>query len=153
MPDSRTVLVVEDSTLDASLILAALRTLSEPCPVALVPSGEAAVDYLHRRGVFAGRADEDPSVVLLDVVLPAMSGFDVLTEIRNDAQLAHMPVVMVATSDHPSDVARSYALHANAYVIKPRTFDAFVSLIGDVGHFWSEVNVLPRAGCGTRNAE
>ncbi|EIL91912.1 two-component system response regulator protein [Rhodanobacter fulvus Jip2] len=141
--DLRTILLVEDSAADAEMAMDALSEAHLANPVVHVEDGVDCLDYLHARGAWATREPGDPAVVLLDIKMPRMNGLDVLTEMRNDEQLRRIPVVILSSSREESDLARSWDLGANAYVIKPVDVDQFFDAVRTLGQFWAVLNQAP----------
>ena len=137
------ILLVEDSPRDAELALEALAQNSLANKVFHVRDGADALDYLHRRGEFTGRANGHPAVVLLDLKMPRVDGLEVLRQIRSDATLKDIPVVVMTSSREESDLVQSYRLGVNAYVVKPVKFQEFVSAVQQVGAFWAVLNEPP----------
>ncbi len=137
------ILLVEDNPHDLELTLIALSKSQLANEVVVVRDGAEALDYLHRRGEFAGRQLGSPAVILLDLKLPKVDGLEVLKEIRNSDGLKSVPVVMLTSSKEEQDVVRSYQLGVNAYVVKPVEFNEFVRAIGDLGIFWAVLNEPP----------
>jgi CheY-like chemotaxis protein len=107
----------------------------------VVNDGNAALDYLRKQDPYGDR--ETPDLVLLDLNLPGRDGREVLSEIKSDAELAHIPVVVLTTSAADEDVLRSYQLHANAFVTKPVDLDGFIAAIRQIDHFFVSVVRLP----------
>jgi two-component system response regulator len=141
--DLRTILLVEDSPADAEMAMDALGEAHLANPVVHVEDGVECMDYLHCRGAWAAREPGDPAVVLLDIKLPRMSGLDVLTAMRGDEKLRRIPVVILSSSREESDLARSWDLGANAYVIKPVDVDQFFDAVRTLGQFWAVLNQAP----------
>jgi CheY-like chemotaxis protein len=139
----RTILLVEDSMADAEMAMDALQEAHLANPVVHVEDGVDCLDYLHARGHWAGRDPGDPAVVLLDIKMPRMNGLDVLTEMRKDEKLRRIPVVILSSSREESDLARSWDLGANAYVIKPVDVDQFFEAVRTLGQFWAVLNQAP----------
>ena len=137
------ILLAEDSPNDIELTLAALSEHHLANEVVHVPDGAEALDYLHRRGRFEGRAGGLPAVVLLDIKMPKLDGLEVLRRIRSDPSLASLPVVMLTSSREEADIIESYRLHVNAYVVKPVAFQEFIEAIKHLGLFWAVVNQPP----------
>jgi len=144
------ILLVEDDPRDLELTLVALERSQLANEVIVVRDGEAALDYLHRDGEFAGRAEGNPAVVLLDLKLPKVNGLEVLQTVRSTEPLRSIPVVMLTSSHEESDVLRSYQLGVNAYVVKPVEFKQFVEAIADLGIFWALLNEPPPGSLRTR---
>jgi two-component system response regulator len=143
MNNLRTILLAEDSPADAEMALDALRDANLANPVVHVEDGVEAMDYLYRRGTFAGRPDGNPSVLLLDIKMPRMDGFEVLKALRDDPQFNAMPVVILSSSREESDLARSWNLGVNAYVVKPVDVDQFFTAVRTLGQFWGVLNEVP----------
>ena len=139
----RTILLVEDSMADAEMAMDALQEAHLANPVVHVEDGVECLDYLHARGEWASREPGDPAVVLLDIKMPRMNGLDVLTQMRADEKLRRIPVVILSSSREESDLARSWDLGANAYVIKPVDVDQFFEAVRTLGQFWAVLNQAP----------
>ncbi|MCU1382581.1 MAG: response regulator [Acidobacteria bacterium] len=137
------ILLVEDSLRDAELILNALEPHRLALEVTHVRDGAEALDYLYRRGPFADRPDGLPALLLLDLKLPKVDGLEVLRQIKADAILKVVPVVMMTSSRQEQDLVRSYELGVNAYVVKPMKFQDFVDAVRQVSGFWTAVNEVP----------
>jgi CheY-like chemotaxis protein len=137
------ILLVEDSPRDAELILDALAANQLANEVVHVRDGAEALDYLYRRGQFAGRSDGQPAMMLLDLKLPKVDGLEVLRQIKGDAALKIIPVVMMTSSREEQDLLHSYQLGVNAYVVKPMKFHDFVEAVKQVGGFWALINEVP----------
>ena len=143
MSDLKRVLLVEDSPNDAELTLTALEDSGLSNEVVWVKDGQEALDYLYKNGTFQGRSDGHPAVVLLDLKLPKLDGLQVLERVKGDVDLKQIPVVMLTSSREEIDVARSYGLGVNAYVVKPVGFPDFVKALRELGLFWAVVNQPP----------
>jgi CheY-like chemotaxis protein len=143
MADLRPILLVEDNPRDLELTLAALERCQLANTIAIARDGAEALDYLHMRGEFGDREPGDPAVVLLDLKLPKIDGLEVLQQIKADALLRRIPVVMLTSSREERDVVRSYELGVNAFVVKPVDFTEFFKAIQELGMFWAIVNEPP----------
>ncbi|MEO7457631.1 MAG: response regulator [Gemmatimonadaceae bacterium] len=139
------ILLVEDSTRDAELMLDALSANQLANDVVHVWDGAEALDYLYRRGEFADRTAGQPALLLLDLKLPKVDGLEVLRQIKGDEMLRSIPVVMMTSSRQEKDLVASYELGVNAYVVKPMKFQDFVEAVKQVGAFWAIVNEVPSA--------
>ena len=139
----RPILLVEDSMKDIELVLAALKKNNFANPVVVARDGVEALDYLHRRGKFAGQPVLPPIVMLLDLKMPRMDGLGVLREIKQNPILKVTPVVMLTSSREEADLVESYKLGVNAYVVKPVGFQQFVDAIRQTGIFWAVINEPP----------
>ena len=137
------ILLVDDSPRDTELALDALARNNLANEVLTLHDGAEALDYLYRRGSFAGRGKGQPAVVLLDLKMPKVDGLEVLRQIKGDPQLKVIPVVVMTSSQEEQDLVRSYELGANAYIVKPVQFSEFVAAVQQVGAFWAVVNEPP----------
>jgi CheY-like chemotaxis protein len=131
------ILFVEDDDDHAELVMRSLAEHHIGNRIRRVADGQAALDVL---------ATAPPDVVLLDLRLPLVDGLDVLRAIKGDPDLRRIPVVVLTTSQTELDIARAYDLHANAYVVKPVEFPAFIDLMRDLGFFWLAWNRSPGRG-------
>jgi len=139
----RTILLAEDSAADAEMAVDALREANLANPIVHVEDGVEAMDYLLRRGAFADRPEGLPAVLLLDIKMPRMDGLEVLQQIRNHDKLKTLPVVILSSSREESDLARSWDLGVNAYVVKPVDVDQFFQAVKLLGTFWAVINEAP----------
>jgi CheY-like chemotaxis protein len=137
------ILMVEDDPKDVELTLTALADYNLTNEVVVVHDGEEALDYLYRRGSFKERNNENPAVVLLDLKLPKVDGLEVLQQIKSDATLKMIPVVVLTSSREERDMVASYKLGVNGYVVKPVEFHQFVNAIKELGMFWAIINEPP----------
>jgi CheY-like chemotaxis protein len=143
MAPLKRILLAEDNERDVELTLAALEEHNLANEVVVARDGAAALDYLYRRGEFAGHANGIPVVVLLDLKMPKVDGLEVLRQIRADPAIRHVPVVMLTSSREERDLVRSYELGVNAYVVKPVDFQKFVESVKELGMFWAIINEPP----------
>jgi len=143
MTDIRTILLAEDSLPDAEMAIDALREANLANPIVHVEDGVEALDYLLRRGNHANRPEGLPAVLLLDIKMPRMDGLELLRNIRTHDHLKRMPVVILSSSREESDLARSWDLGVNAYVVKPVDIDQFFQAVKTLGTFWAVINETP----------
>ncbi|MBD7922334.1 response regulator [Xanthomonas sp. CFBP 8703] len=139
----RTILLAEDSPADAEMAVDALRDARLANPIVHVEDGVEAMDYLLRRGAYADREEGLPAVLLLDIKMPRMDGLEVLKLVRTDESLKRLPVVILSSSREESDLARSWDLGVNAYVVKPVDVDQFFTAVKTLGTFWAVINQAP----------
>lgn len=137
------ILLVEDNPKDIELTLAALGEHNLANEVVVARDGAEALDYLNHRGAFKERSDGEPAVIFLDLKLPKVDGLEVLRQLKADARLRLLPVVIVTSSREEPDIQRGYELGANAYVVKPIDFQQFVETIRELGLFWAILNEPP----------
>ena len=143
MTPLRTILLAEDSPADAEMAIDALKEARLANPIVHVEDGVEAMDFLLRRGAFAQREEGLPAVLLLDIKMPRMDGLEVLRLIRADEDLKRLPVVILSSSREESDLARSWDLGVNAYVVKPVDIDQFFQAVRTIGTFWALINQAP----------
>ncbi|MCT9932656.1 response regulator [Planotetraspora sp. A-T 1434] len=136
------VLLVEDDPGDVLLTQEAFAYNKVGNRLHVVNDGEQALAFLRGEGLY-GSAPR-PDLILLDLNLPRVDGFEVLQEIKNDPALRGIPVVILTTSEAEQDILRGYDLHANAYVSKPVDFDQFIRVVRQIDDFWVTVVKLPR---------
>ena len=137
------ILLVEDDPKDVELTLTALEDYKLANEVVVAHDGAEALDYLYRQGNFANRSTDNPAVLLLDLKLPKVDGLEVLEQIKADAKLRLIPVVVLTSSHEERDMVTSYKLGVNAFVVKPVDFHEFVNAIKELGVFWALVNQPP----------
>lgn len=145
LADLKRILLAEDNANDLELTLAALQQNRLANEVVIVRDGAEALDYLYRRGQYADRPGGHPVLLLLDLKMPKIDGLEVLKQIKSDAALRTMPVVMLTSSREESDIVRSYHLGVNAYVVKPVDFTEFMAAVRQLGAFWAVINECPPA--------
>jgi CheY-like chemotaxis protein len=132
------ILLIEDNPHDAELIVKALRRGGLANRLLIFPDGVEALEWL-----FAPTAHTLPRVVLLDLKLPKMSGLEVLRQIKTDDRTRMLPVVVLTSSEHESDITASYELGANSYIVKPVDFDKFFQTVTELGSYWLLLNKAP----------
>ena len=136
------VLLVEDDPGDVLMTREAFEHHKIRTHLHVVNDGEQALQFLHQTGEYASAPR--PGLILLDLNLPRRDGLEVLAELKQDAGLRVIPVVILTTSQSDEDIMRSYALHANAYVSKPVDVERFMDVIRQIDNFFVTVVQLPR---------
>ena len=132
-----TVLLVEDDLNDIFLVKRAFRMARLENPLQVVTDGEEAMHYLQGQGRFTDRAAHPlPRLIVMDIKMPRMTGFDVLQALKRDGPLRRIPVVIVSSSNRVEDINRAYELGANAYMVKPMDFRAVEHLFESITHYW-----------------
>ncbi|GAB1408620.1 response regulator [Thermomonas brevis] len=144
-PNIRAVLLAEDSPADAEMAIDALREANLANPIVHAEDGIEVMDYLLRRGRHADRPEGLPAVLLLDIKMPRMDGLEVLREVRSHEHLKHLPVVVLTSSREETDLAISWNLGVNAYVVKPVDSEQFFQAVKTLGRFWAVLNETPEA--------
>jgi CheY-like chemotaxis protein len=135
------LLLVEDDPGDAMMTREALNEAKVAHELHVVDNGEAAIAFLLQEGEYAEAPR--PDLIFLDLNLPRVDGREVLAFVKGDESLRRIPLVILTTSDSEDDIARSYDLHANAYVTKPVDFDSFLNAVRQVDDFFLTVAKLP----------
>ncbi len=136
------ILLVEDNPGDVELTREALDDAKVANRLHVVDDGADAVEFLFQRGKFANAPR--PDIILLDLNLPKKDGRQVLSEIKANADLAQIPVVVLTTSQAEEDILRAYQLHANCYITKPVDFNQFLRIVATIEEFWLSVVKLPK---------
>jgi two-component system response regulator len=145
--DEIEILLVEDNAADVELTMRALRHDKLARRIQVVRDGEEALDCLFCRGAYGARGfDRPPSLVLLDLKLPKLSGHEVLREIKSDPRTKAIPVVVMTSSVEERDLAQSYRLGVNSYVQKSVDFRLFEERVKQLGLYWLHVNEAPPPG-------
>ena len=137
------ILLAEDDPQDIELTINALSENNLANNVMVVRDGVEALDYLYRRGGFADRPDGNPILILLDIKMPRMDGIEVLKQLKSDAKMHNIPIVILTSSRESQDMETCYELGVNAYVVKPVKFVDFIEAIKQIGIFWALINEPP----------
>jgi CheY-like chemotaxis protein len=141
MPTSAPILLVEDNEDDVFLMRRALKKAGIQNEVYVVDDGQAAVDYLSGVGSYTDRKSFPlPAIIFLDLKLPLKSGHDVLQWIRTQEQFATLIVVVLTSSSISTDIAKSYKLGANSYLVKPPTAEQLLDLAKSFKWYWIDYN-------------
>ncbi len=138
-----TILLVEDNSDDEALTLRSLRKNRIANRIDVVRDGAEALDYLFGRGTFAAAPPPLPQVVLLDLKLPKVDGFEVLRQIRANAATNLLPVVIFTSSREERDIVEGFAKGANSYVRKPVDFQEFADAVASLQLYWLVTNESP----------
>ncbi len=150
MTSEAEILLVEDNPNDAELTLRALARNRVTNQVFVVRDGAEALDFLFARGAYAQRdIEHQPKVVLLDLKLPKVDGLEVLRQIKSDQRTQTIPIVVLTSSREEPDIARSYRLGVNSYIVKPVDFEAFVRAVSEAGLYWVILNQPPKGSAVT----
>jgi len=143
-------LLVEDSDDDIFFAKRAFQSVGRLTPLSYVDNGQKAIDYLSGSDPYSARTQFPiPSLVLLDIKLPFLSGLEVLQWIREQSNFPKSPVVMFTSSNQERDVEEAYALGANAYLLKPARADQYLNLVSLITGFWLDANIPPRSKTAT----
>jgi CheY-like chemotaxis protein len=135
------LLLVEDDPGDVTMTREALGEAKVLHDLHVVDNGEAAIAFLRQEPPYSDAPR--PDLIFLDLNLPRMDGREVLALVKSDDSLRRIPLVVLTTSDSQDDIARSYDLHANAYVTKPVGLESFLTAVRQIDHFFLTVASLP----------
>jgi CheY-like chemotaxis protein len=138
------IIMAEDDADDRLLVKDALMECQWNADIRFVENGEELLDYLLRQGKYR-RAEESPrpGLILLDLNMPRKDGREVLRDIRGNAELRRIPVVVLTTSKADTDIERVYELGANSFISKPVQFDGLVNLMRMISQYWFKTVELP----------
>jgi two-component system, response regulator len=135
------ILLVEDNPLDAELMMRGLKDQKLANSITWLRDGEEALDYVFRRGAYAGRSDSGPRLILLDLKMPRVGGLEVTRALKSDDRTKQIPIVIMTSSKEESDIAESYNLGVNSYIVKPLDFESLAEVARHAGYYWLAVNV------------
>ena len=145
--ERKLILLVEDNPDDVALTLRAFKKSNIANEVVVATDGVEALDFLFGTGSHAGRDVRiQPEVILLDLKLPKLDGFQVLRAMRADPRTKALPVVILTSSKEQQDMVMGYNLGANSYVRKPVEFEKFVEAVLNLGLYWLVLNEHPQTG-------
>jgi CheY-like chemotaxis protein len=133
------ILIAEDDRMDLDLTVRALQSYASTYDIVEAADGTEVLEYLQTRAQIQG----PPSVVLMDLKMPKLDGLETLERIKAVECLKCIPVVMLTSSRHPSDVSRCYRLGANGYLVKPMGFKPYSDCLQTLARFWLDVNEPP----------
>lgn len=146
MTNPVTILHVEDDANDALLFEHACRKAGVAFELRAVHDGDEAISYLRGDAAFGDRAKSPlPQLIVLDLKMPRLNGFDVLTWLRQQENFKKLPVVVLTSSNHEMDIKRAYDLGANSYLVKPVGFDGLVEMVKNLQTYWITLNQRPPA--------
>ena len=138
-----TILIVDDNKNDVELTIAALSESNIVNEIAVAEDGVEALDFLYKRGKFAGYQNGNPAVILLDIKMPRMNGIEVLKYIRSTPKFIKIPVIMVTSSADEKNLIKSYKLGVNAYAVKPVDIVQFIDAIKTLGQCLAVIQKVP----------
>ncbi len=138
------ILLIEDNPDHAELVMRSFGEHKVANKIYHMSDGKEALDYLFQKGMFSDpKKSPLPHIILLDLRLPKIDGLEVLKEIKLDAKLRKIPVVVLTTSEAEKDLSHAYDFHANSYLVKPLDFKKFTKLMDDLGFYWLAWNRKP----------
>ena len=136
------ILLVEDNPADVFLAQEALKDAGIPHNLQVAEDGAVALEYL--QGQTGDDSAARPDIILLDLNMPRMSGFELLARVKTNEDLKSIPMIILTSSVAAEDISRAYALNANSYTRKPSEIDGFIDVIKGIVDFWFKISVLPR---------
>ena len=146
MPDQALILLVEDREDDIFLLRRSFEKAGVANPIQVVRNGEEAISYLTGTGMYSDRAEFPlPELILLDLKMPRLDGFEVLKWLRSQPELSRLRVVVLSCSDDIQDVNRAYKLGANSFLVKPEDLNQFVELSSFINDYWFVLSKSPKA--------
>jgi len=138
------ILLVEDSADDVAIAKRALKAANIVNKLWVVRDGQEAIDFLKNKGQYEDKALAPiPGLILLDINLPKVNGLEVLRVIKSDANLKHIPVVMLTVSRREEDIIEGYRIGCNSFIQKPVEFEKFVEVVSQIGLYWGVLNIEP----------
>lgn len=144
MSQTASILLVEDNAMDVELTLDAFREAHFSNTIQVANNGQEALDYLFGLGKFADRQSYPlPDIILLDLKMPRVDGFEVLRQIKDTPLVKRIPVIILTSSREEGDRALGYDCGANSYLVKPVSFDGFLAVVRKIGDYWLTLNIGP----------
>lgn len=138
------ILLVEDNEADIKITLRAFERGKIKNNIFTVKNGQEALDFIHKRGSYENDRDLPvPDLILMDIVMPKMSGLETLQKLKEDPEFDHIPVVMLTSSKNENDVVKSYKYGAVSYIPKPVNYEDFIKIIDGFNLYWHIINILP----------
>jgi CheY-like chemotaxis protein len=144
LPEHAVILIAEDLEADVFLIRRALAAVGVQNPIHVVRDGEECLAYMHGSGKYANRDEYPlPDLLLLDLKMPRVDGFEVLCEIRGHKAFAALPIIVLTSSEQIFDVNKAYDIGANSFLVKPLEFENLTALMRTLSSFWLHQNKSP----------
>ncbi len=142
------ILLVEDNKMDIVLTLDAFREAHLSNEIHVVHNGEEALQYLFGENKFADRKTYPlPNLILLDLKMPGIDGFEVLKRVKNTREIKRIPIIILTSSKEEGDLTMGYDLGANSYLVKPVSFEGFLDVVRKVTDYWITLNIEPPVSC------
>ena len=144
-----TILMVDDDPDDRLLFKEACEEVRLRNPLEFLENGEQLVDYLRRKGAYTHLEGAPyPGIILLDLNMPLKDGREALEEIKNDADLRHIPIIVLTTSKDEDDILSSYGLGASSYIVKPISLNRLMRVVNSIGEYWVQIVEVPQSDNG-----
>jgi CheY-like chemotaxis protein len=138
------ILLVEDNPLDAELTMRGLKDQGLANSIVWVKDGGEALDYVFKRNAYADRNTTSPRLILLDLKMPRVGGIEVTRALKSDERTKRIPIVIMTSSKEENDIADSYELGVNSYIVKPLDFESLAEVARHAGYYWLAINRSPR---------
>lgn len=135
------ILLVEDSPTDAAILIAAFESIGYKGNIQIAQTGTEAITALESAST--AESNNTPTLILLDLNLPRKNGHEILQEIKNNDLWKSIPTLIFSSSSSPADIAKSYQLHANAHLAKPRELEKYKHVAQQIHSFWLDIAELP----------
>jgi len=140
-PDDHVILMAEDSQDDILIAKRAWKTGQIKNPLHVVRDGEEAIDFLYKKGDY--KDAPTPALMLLDLNMPKMNGFEVLSTLKSDEKRKKMPIIVLTSSPRDKDIDRAYELGCNSYICKPVNFENFIKAVIEIHQYWLILCKIP----------
>ncbi len=138
------ILLIEDNMNDAELTIRALQKNKLTNNIVHLKNGADAIDFLFGRGAFQERnINNKPKLILLDLKMPKVDGFEVLKQVKSEELTKNIPVIVLTSSKENPDIEKAYSFGANSYIVKPVEFEGFSKAVSELGLYWVLLNQLP----------
>ncbi|MBS4099540.1 MAG: response regulator [Sulfuricella sp.] len=148
------ILLVDDNRMDVELALDAFREAHLSNRIEVAGGGRQALDYLFGAGAYADRSAHPlPDLILLDLKMPGIDGFEVLRQAKTAQLIRRIPVIILTSSHEEGDRAMSYDIGANSYLVKPVSFEGFLAVIRKIEDYWLTLNIAPPLSLGNTGEE
>ncbi len=138
------ILLVEDNPGDVLLLKEFLKGAKSPFNLHVAEDGEEALLFLNQQDKY--HVSPRPDLIILDLNLPKVDGFEVLQFVKQNPKLKSIPVIILTSSHAEMDITKSYDLHANCYLTKPSELSEFSEMVKSIEHFWFDIVKLPKVG-------
>ena len=140
-PCDHSILMAEDNSDDVIITQRAWKKGQIKNPLYIVNNGEEAIEFLYKKGDYSDAPT--PALMLLDLKMPRMDGFEVLGKLKSDRQFKRMPIIVLTTSDRDKDIKRAYDLGCNSYICKPVNFENFIKAVIEIQQYWLILCKIP----------
>lgn len=142
--DSINILLVEDNEDDIIIIERVFKKAKITNPLYIVRDGEEAMDFLLKKGIYATRDAPKPGLILLDINMPKMDGFETLKHIKKNPMINTIPIIMLTVSEREEDIVESFRNGAVSYITKPMDFEQFIKVMEQFDIYWTLVSKIPK---------